>query len=873
LKVFGINITSVPTVPTQLELPVVKDAIPEIKVSIPDTKAPALMPNVKNPTLGYNTNKHKGRGYFRNAEYNLAEVGRIEDTDSYVRQAHNKKVSLLLKEGWTLVGKNPRTIKYIQARFAQISQAGGTPTEQLIRKIASGLVRKSNTFVTKVRKLEASGGRMRSQPGKKIPLEPVAAYFITPSETMEYEMSGNKITKWKQSMPNGDEKFYPPRDVVHFYYEQKEGFVFGTPIITPVVDDIRALRKIEENIELLIYQHLFPLFQYKVGTPEMPAGMTEDGRREIDVVRQEIMYMPTEGGIVTPERHEITAVGAEGRAIRAEGYLEHFKKRVFSGLGVSAVDMGEGETANRATADNMSRNLIDSVKDFQQVLESFFNENIINELLLESTFGDNVLDEDNLVKLKFKEIDVDSQIKKENHAADLFAKDIIDHDESRRRIGLEPWIIPNPDEVESETDTPESFPQWHKSRWKMYQLPTLLIQSMDEPWSPTAKAAAADSSLPVTTKSNEESANERNKQEVDLEKEKTKAKVAVAKAKPAPKDAVKNGHLHSTFMEAQRDVVERITASKQIDHDWISSLIRTQMQTTIDVLIADQLVAFRKGYASQGADVTSDLFVRTVTTARTSLRERAEYYILKLTNNIIGSLQRNVDNNADLAEIATKARAVFESMEYRTKFIEDVEINKAFNYGSVLASRDQGKTLLTIKAKEDTSSTIAQSRDGQILDLGLLTLDDIPPFHANDTTSFEITDASFDEATPDVQESGDITSCTKCGKTAIRVKNTPNNFRCNACSTVFTSKTSQVSKTPDDQNELPGPILQNAIKKSKHARFRKCVSKVKARIKSKNPVIDDDELDQQAEIACAHIREMLEESDTLEDSEKGEQSE
>jgi len=73
-----------------------------------------------------------------------------------------------------------------------------------------------------------------------------------------------------------------------------------------------------------------------------PAGMMENGEREIDVVRREIELMPSEGGIVTPERHEVNFVGSEGRALRAEGYLSHFKQRVFSGLGMSGVDFGEG---------------------------------------------------------------------------------------------------------------------------------------------------------------------------------------------------------------------------------------------------------------------------------------------------------------------------------------------------------------------------------------------------------------------------------------------------------------------------------------------------------------------------------------------------
>jgi hypothetical protein len=63
---------------------------------------------------------------------------------------------------------------------------------------------------------------------------------------------------------------------------------------------------------------------------------------------------------VPAERHEIKAIGAEGRALRAEGYLSYFKQRIFAGLGVSAIDMGEGDTSNRSTHRllNISGNII-----------------------------------------------------------------------------------------------------------------------------------------------------------------------------------------------------------------------------------------------------------------------------------------------------------------------------------------------------------------------------------------------------------------------------------------------------------------------------------------------------------------------------------
>lgn len=843
----------------------VQDRVPEIRVAIPDTRPIALMPNVRNPVLGYNDQRRDGRGNFKCPEYDLAEIGRIEDTDSYVRQAFDKKTALMFKEGWDLVGKNPRTIKYIKTRLAQIARASGIPTNTLFRNVGSNVVRKSNAFLVKVRKTEASGGKVRTLPGKNTTLKPVAGYFPVPGETMEFQMINNKVTRWKQKMPSGLFKEYNIKDIIHINYDKKDGFVFGTPTLIPVVDDVRALRKIEENIELLIYQHLFPLFQYKVGTENAPAGYTEDGRREIDVVKQEIMFMPTEGGIVTPERHEITAIGSEGRALRAEGYLEHFKARVFSGLGVSAVDMGEGDTANRATADNMSRNLVDAVKDLQQILEDAINHEIIEELLLESTFGQDVLDEDNIVRLKFKEIDIEAQIKREAHSADQFAKDVITWDEARSRMGLEPITIPTPEEVQSGQDHPDTYPEWHRTRWKLFKLPELLIQSIDEPYSPIAQATARDNSTDVTSSDLEEAGKKKMEQEVEMEKERTKAKVAVAKATPRAKTT--DGFLANTYAQVKSDVIKQVATTQTIDHDWTSSLVRTQLGTAIDRLLRDQLLAFRKGYASM-ASVETQQFIQATATARLQLRNRAENFVNKLTENLVSSLRRNV--KVDTADPATVARAVFNSMEYRTKFIEDVEVRKASALGHALALRDTNASgQVASYITNDNACATCTSKNGQAINLSFLDVEMLPPHHANCNCQLQTVQATLpfqdsvkdnaDKPLPEQQDSGDVATCPKCGKTAIRKTDTPDTFNCRACKTSFKKQSEKVSKTPDDQNEMPGPIkqfgdsMEDSGPGSKRAQYRRCISKAKQEMKSKNPTLDEDAVTAAAEIACYYL--------------------
>ena len=126
----------------------VEDQKPEI-VNVSAGPSPQRLPPKKDPTYNYNStfeNGRRGRTSFQPAEYNLAEIGRVSDVDGYVARSFDKKVSLMFKEGWSLLGKNPKTIKYIKIRLSQIAHVSGIPTQELMRKIGDGLIRKSNTW-------------------------------------------------------------------------------------------------------------------------------------------------------------------------------------------------------------------------------------------------------------------------------------------------------------------------------------------------------------------------------------------------------------------------------------------------------------------------------------------------------------------------------------------------------------------------------------------------------------------------------------------------------------------------------------------------------------------------------------------------------
>ena len=397
--------------------------------------------SIKRPIMTYiepdvgNVNKRTEHG-FHKSEYPLIDIGAAEDTDSFVFQAILKKLALAMKEGWTLVGQNPETVEYIKARFAQLEVAQNQTMRALIIEIMGTLLRYHNCYLIKARDIERSGGKVRTIGKKKV--KPVAGYFVASPDTIEAKIGKDYgIKAYKHTMPNGRFKIFHPDDVIHIHVNKKPHFLTATPPWHPVIDDVSALRRIEEHVENLTYQHTYPLYQYKVGTETAPMQRYEDGLTEVDVVRAKLYDMPSDGMIVTPERHEIKGLGAESRALRAEVYLTHFKNRVITGTGMSQLDFGEGDTANRSTADSMSKLAVGNVKFYQQCLADAFNFEIIRELLLESTFGYNVFSEENKVEIHFTEIDHEAQIKLQNHYMLLFQSNLITRTEARTLSGWE----------------------------------------------------------------------------------------------------------------------------------------------------------------------------------------------------------------------------------------------------------------------------------------------------------------------------------------------------------------------------------------------------------------------------------------------------
>ena len=367
-------------------------------------------------------------------EYNLLEPFTIFDSEPFVRQAINRKISLMFRNGFEISGDQDPDIEYLQRRFDAMEYVMERTTEAFFKQVLFNLLLCSNCFLQKIRKESATIVKRKDDATK----DPVAGYRLVPAHMIFPYLENGIPSKWRRFFDTGAPfEDIDLDDIIHLKWDCKPGHRFGTPRLVGVRDDLFALRRLEENVELLFINFLFPLFHVAVGSEDNPAAYdAESGMSEVDYIHNQIMQMPKEGVFVTDERVKVSAVGSEGKALDYSKLMEHYKGRIYVGLGMSAVDMGDSKGAgSRSTADNISQNLKDSIKSDLESFGGMVRMSIFKEFFREATYSVSVPRAVARTWIHFHEIDLDNKIKFENHVIQLFLNNLVDEDEARKLIG------------------------------------------------------------------------------------------------------------------------------------------------------------------------------------------------------------------------------------------------------------------------------------------------------------------------------------------------------------------------------------------------------------------------------------------------------
>lgn len=387
----------------------------------PDVKDPALLAYAtRHSYYGSKLSYRPANVEFYRSEYDLHSIANAINLDGILNRSVCVFTEQILKNGFENLVSSDMSQQHLNKRLKEIELGTNIKYMETLATISRQLVSYGNAYVIKV--------RGESRFGKKYDLfgttkNPIIGLFIADATTMSVGISTTgKITHYQQII-NGEEKIFKVDDVIHLTYNKIPGTLTGNSNINAILDDLRALRKLEEEIEILGFQYAVPLYLYKVGNDNHPA---QPG--EIDNVSTTVNSMPTYGIMVVPHTHDMKAVTQNNDPIDLTKYVSYFKQRIFSGLGVSPVAMGDSGSSNRSTSEIADLNMQTITKSYQQIIKNKIEQELLIEIILDGGFDPMRHD----VEMRFPEIDLEAQIKKETHILQKFQGNLITRTEARK---------------------------------------------------------------------------------------------------------------------------------------------------------------------------------------------------------------------------------------------------------------------------------------------------------------------------------------------------------------------------------------------------------------------------------------------------------
>jgi hypothetical protein len=182
----------------------------------------------------------------------------------------------------------------------------------------------------------------------------------------------------------------------------------------------------------VIEDNRFSIVVYKVGTKEAP-GKEED----INEVKRYLEYNESDSTIVIPFNHEVKVLNISGMKEIKE-YMDYYRNKFLNEVGISGIGLGEGGSANRATAEEANLVTYDLVSSMQKTFAEQFKVGFLYEFIYDSnSYKIEKMDDKSLPEIIFPEPNIDLNIKKENHEVFKFEHNVQTEKETRQHIGLE----------------------------------------------------------------------------------------------------------------------------------------------------------------------------------------------------------------------------------------------------------------------------------------------------------------------------------------------------------------------------------------------------------------------------------------------------
>lgn len=406
------------------------------------TEASYSIPRIGNPSPEMDYGFSRAHSLLNGNSRTLKDIQNGYMTDGYIHQAVSRYAEKVIKEGYYFSGEEA-PVKYLQTRLDMMTVATGefffTPILEALRdyiKYANGYLLKarydssvvlSGPKVKGIRRIQGINGK-----------GPIGGYYsVSPlhvSPKTEYVNGVSTQTGWYIDSCVSGMKTVDKDDLIHITYDKQSGSISGIPWVIPALEDVRALRALEEMVIQLVFKSLNPLIHHEV--PDSTG--TGRGRQE-DVTRtaQKHDVMAVNGYIITPPGHKIQMIGAESKALRAEGYLKMLRYRVYAALGVNPVMMGEASTTGVGVTEGFTAIMHDRVRFFQKEFADALTYGMLWELLEEGGYSPAMNSVDRAYWV-FNEVDIDRRIKEESNNLLKYHGNAITEPELRATLKMSP---------------------------------------------------------------------------------------------------------------------------------------------------------------------------------------------------------------------------------------------------------------------------------------------------------------------------------------------------------------------------------------------------------------------------------------------------
>jgi hypothetical protein len=370
---------------------------------------------------------------------------------------------------------------------------------------------------------------------------------------------------------------------------------------------------------------------------------------------------------------------------------------VFTGLGVTSTDMGIGNDISGTTASTMSSQIVDAVKFIQREIVNQFNEKILVEMAMQSPFLDRVFAPGMMPQLSFNEVDIEWQIRKENHAADLFTKGVKTVDEVRNGMGHKDL-------------TEEHLGRTYHGLYEKpqmdadHQLAKESLEQQGELGEKGLKVQAATKATQLKAKANKTTSGKTKQKSSGVKKDTVKSSKSNSNITKSHRDSMENISIQDVFRGALEGISDEDKSRKKLD-------IIFATKCTYDVIKANMRDSVLRGME----DAARDLGI--------------EDYSTDIVHDLFAPVDKLRDSVVDM--VYNDSNAINRAAA-RVSITNRTEQSRAYNYGyAITCVNNNVDTLLIYSDAEDVSSDSSQYLGQEIVVNRTNILSVIPPYRPN----------------------------------------------------------------------------------------------------------------------------------------------